>query len=404
MTTILAFFAVIAIVSVFIRALGTYGKSQKNQIGSIYKKQLQLNKQEVRLLNKLNPEEKAKISFNFFTNELIKLFISVFRELIPQQQSDFELNQNLMNYCKCIIRNTYLYNVPSFEEMELLRKSLPLDIIDLVEEKAKSEVRKILTDEEEEILFRWDKKRAKRIYENIANNFDKSNPNDFYNKICQLVSLAKARDTTARDIYYRSYNFMALHHKKLSLKFYLHYLNVESTSPDFIHKEIGVRNAKRLFTDDNQKKEFDVICKKCKKWKNSNIDKAFELLDEMLIPKRKKITLNVESILREKEKHSKVTQLLGEYLDEEEVIEIIPEKVEITESNNQKELFELFISNSFRLNQQEINIFAQSKNLFKDQFIESINDAYYEEFDDLLIEEEGEEYILNKEYYEQIMQ
>ena len=400
MLTILALFVAIVFFPALTWAWANYDESQKSKIGSIYKKQFQLNRQEIRLLNKLNPEEGARITFKFYTEELIKLFISVFRELIPRQQIDFELNQNLMNYCKCIIQNTYLYNVPSFEKIEFLRKSLPLDIIDLAEEIAKSVVRKTLTNKEEEILFLWDKKRAEQIYKNILNDFEPKNPLDFYEKVCRLTSFyPNIYLTSIRNIYYRSYNFMVLHHKEISLKFYLHYLSVPTTQ----HKEIATRNAKRLFTDETQKKEFDAICKKCKK-QNSDIDKIFALLDEMLIPKRKKITLNVESILKEKEKHSKVTQLLGEYLDEEEPIEIVPEKVEITGNDDKKELFELFISHSFRLNQQEVNIFAQSKNLFKDQFIESINDAYYEEFDDLLIEEEGEEYILNKEYYEQITQ
>ena len=390
---------------VFIRSWFSYTESRKKKIGYIYKKKFQLNRQEVRLLNKLNPEEKTRTTFKFYTDELIKLFISVFRELRPEQQPDFELNQNLMLYCKCILRKNYLYNVPSFEEEELLRKSLPFDVIDLAEEKVKREGIKALSESEEIILFSWDKRRVDRLYKNITNNFNPNNPIEFYEKICQLASsFEKIRITTTRDIYYRSYNFMVPHHKKISLKLYLHYLNVKSTSPHFKYKEIGIRNANRLFiTDENQKKEFDVICKKCK-MQNSNINKIFVLLDEMLTPKRKKITLNVESISKEKEKHSKVAQLLGEYLDEEETIETTPQKVEITENDNQKELFKLFIFNSFRLNQQEVNIFVQSKNLFKDQFIENINDTYYEELDDLLIEEEGEEYILNKEYYEQITQ
>ena len=403
MTITLAFFIFISIafVSTLIRSWATYKESQKKKIGNVYKKQFQLNRQEVQLLNKLNPEEEKHVTFKFYTNELIRLFISIFRELRPDQQPDFELNQNLMLYCKHILRKTYLYNVPSFEEEELLRKSMPLNIINLAEEKVKSEGIKALSETEEEILFSWDKRRVDWFYKNITNNFNPNNPADFYEKICQLASsFEKIRITTTRDIYYRSYSFMIPHHKKTSMKFYLHYLNVKSASPTFIHKEIGIRNANRLFTDENQRKKFNAICEKCK---NSNIDKTFELLDEMLTPKRKKINLNVESILKEKEKHNKVTQLLGEYLDDEEPIDI-SQKVEITENDNQKEFFELFISHSFRLNQQEVNIFAQSKNLFKDQFIESINDAYYEELDDLLIEEEGEEYILNKEYYEQIAQ
>lgn len=198
---------------------------------------------------------------------------------------------------------------------------------------------------------------------------------------------------------------MIEHHKEISLKLYLQYLNVKSASGTFKYKQISVRNASKLFSNKEQKTKFEAICKQFQK--NYKLEKALAQISELYTPVRRKIKLNVDSIQEAKAKQASVAKILGAYLDDEPIAEkhenTQPETVINTPANNQQELFDLFISNTFRLNQQEINIFVQSKGLFKDQFIESINEQYYETLDDLLIEEESGEYILNEEYYTQIV-
>lgn len=199
---------------------------------------------------------------------------------------------------------------------------------------------------------------------------------------------------------------MVQNHKETSLKFYLHYLHVKSASETFKHKQISTRNISRLFGSKEQKEKFDAICRKFQK--DQKLEKALTELSALCTPVRKKINLNISSIQDAKEKQTQVAQLLSSYLEDEPIPEIsvpdiITEKQQHVAGDNQKELFDLFTANTFRLNQQEVHIFAQSKGLFKDRFIESINEQYYEILDDLLIEEEGEEYILNKEYYTQVV-
>ena len=66
------------------------------------------------------------------------------------------------------------------------------------------------------------------------------------------------------------------------------------------------------------------------------------------------------------------------------------------------EILELFAKNNFSILQSEVEFFTKSKGIFKNQLIESLNDACYELLDDLLIEEEGDYYTINTNYFQKI--
>ena len=63
---------------------------------------------------------------------------------------------------------------------------------------------------------------------------------------------------------------------------------------------------------------------------------------------------------------------------------------------------ELFSKNNLLISQSELEVFAKSKGIFKNQLVESINEACYEFLDDILIEEEDDCYIINSNYYKRI--
>jgi hypothetical protein len=67
-------------------------------------------------------------------------------------------------------------------------------------------------------------------------------------------------------------------------------------------------------------------------------------------------------------------------------------------------LLELFAKNNFTAPQTEIEDFARRNGAFKNQVIESVNEACYEFLDDVLIEEDEDLYIVNEEYCRMIMQ
>jgi hypothetical protein len=62
----------------------------------------------------------------------------------------------------------------------------------------------------------------------------------------------------------------------------------------------------------------------------------------------------------------------------------------------------MFLKNNFSMPQIEIEEFAKSKGVFKNQLIESINESCYEILDDVLIEEEDDYYTIFPEYFQKI--
>lgn len=386
---------------------------EKEQLDNQYKLKFELNKQENKQLNKLLPLIKEHFFQVFCIEETIRFYLRVFRELPPGKQKDDMLNSKSVQYCICLIKEKYDYEPLPIDQVQTIRAVLSPDEIALIEKHTTSITP--LSNEEEKKLFAHDNQRWRRKYDQITQAFEINqiapsaninNPDDFYGNIIRLASINKdVRLADARNIFYKSYLFMIEYHKETSLKLYLQYLNVKSASGTFKYKQISVRNASKLFSNKEQKAKFEAICKQFQK--NYKLEKALAEITELYTPVRRKIKLNVDSIQEAKAKQASVAKILEAYLDDEPIAETYentqPEVIINTTGNNQQELFDLFMSNAFRLNQQEINIFVQSKGLFKDQFIESINEQYYETLDDLLIEEEGGEYILNEEYYQQIV-
>src|SRR5690606_7989015 len=106
-------------------------------------------------------------------------------------------------------------------------------------------------------------------------------------------------------------------------------------------------------------------------------------------------------------KHSGTVELLNEYLKDEfedirttnrdnnvnsdEVQIVIHERETSTPdtkfSDTQKEFLEYFQKHGLTLSLNEIDDFARSRGLFKNQLVDSINETCYETLDDILIEE-----------------
>lgn len=374
-------------------------RTTDRKLGRIYRKKFKLSSAEVTKLNYLTSIITGRVHLNFCIEEVVGLYIRVSRKSPEQKQRNTQFNKSLMQYCIDTLERQYKLK-PSSTHHHIV---LTLEEITLVEHEAG--FIRVPDVEEEKEMFMFDKKRWKRIYEQAVDAFDVNKPDEFCDQIHQLASLnPKVRVTDARNIYYKGYLFLADKHKEKSLKLYLLYLSVKGCE----HRAISKRNAGRLFANEKQKEQFEKICNQLKK--DNNIHKALEDLAGLFVVKRKRIELNIDAIQDANIKQNNVARLLSDYLDEEEdakstpipEINVITEKKESTEKNH-KEFFDLFISNAFRLNRQDVLSFVRTKGLFKDQFIEHINDLYYEALDDLLIEEDGEEYILNEAYYEEVV-
>jgi hypothetical protein len=387
--------AVVIIVLAIIHKYLYYGELT----GNYYKKKFALKRFERGLLNEYTKKIKRSLALDFCIEIFVGFYIGVFRELSKNQQRTKKLNFRLMDFCMAIVKKKYYLS--SILDDSLYKSTLPGEIYGIV--KDKEQLLRTLSDAEERDLFDRDWKRMKRVYTDLVSRFDKNHPEKFYEHIRQIASCyEKISILPLRSLFYNAHSFMADYDRFISLQLYLHYLSVKSASKPFKYKSITKLNVSRLFDGEAQKKKFAAICHQLRQ--DYDMGKAFDRMDELFMRVRRKISLNISSIKEAKEKHNEVVQILGQYLDSDELpTEKPPIVIKIDDTpDTQKDLFDLFISRSFRLNRQEVNIFVESRGLFRDTFIERINGAYYETFDDLLIEEYEDYYLLNEDYYRQL--
>lgn len=274
-------------------------------------------------------------------------------------------------------------------------------------------------------LNEYNKTRWKLKIEELESSFDTSKPDDYVRGIYELGK-ANERNPSVENIYYQASKFIAKHDKKAALKFYVEYLYCDLVSVKFDNKQLTKTIQKSLFKTNEQLHDFEVIIGDLIKSRNKK--KALEAVDALYTPKRKKIKLDTAVIKEVHEKHSDTVELLNEYLQDEfedeqssiKTKEINTEevKIEITRkadigttpqlsdniglNDHQMELLELLSKNSFSITQQQLTAFAKSKGVLKNQLVESINEACFEKLDDILIEEDGDNYIINENYYQQI--
>ena len=125
------------------------------------------------------------------------------------------------------------------------------------------------------------------------------------------------------------------------------------------------------------------------------------------------------------QKHEGTVELLNEYLNSEkeetfsQINNLHGEDIDVTiiptEKNNsifiseitiglvQEELIKKIATNSFKIHQDEVEKFANENQMFKNQLIDSINEACDEFLDgEALIEEEDDNYIMEESYYKVI--
>jgi hypothetical protein len=239
-------------------------------------------------------------------------------------------------------------------------------------------------------------------YTSLVENFDKQNIELFYKELCRLEIQYKY-PPTARNIYFQAHQFISKYHSGYSLLLYLHYLHVQTPSDTFRHKKIGAELKKILFRNKMQETRFTQICARLKT--DRDLAKAIDETKLLFHITRRKIQLDVSTLEEAGKEQSQTAELLGKYLeDESEVAEKETIRLPVVPKENRYEidLLQWFESSNFTINKKEIDTFARNKGVFSDSLIQQINETYYETLDDLLIENEGEEYILNKVYYQQI--
>ena len=283
----------------------------------------------------------------------------------------------------------------------------------------------VLPNEATEIeLYSQSTNRWKIKFEELTTSYNEK-PKEFIDSIISLGKLNK-KNPSLENIFFEASKFIAKYDKQSALSLYVYYLYHDLKSATFDNKQLTKTIQKSLFKTNEQLRDFEIIVSEL--IKDKDLDKALKSVSKVYEVKRKKIQLNTASIKEVQQQHSGTVELLNEYLkddfeDENNTIksqEISSEeiKIEITQKNEElhqsaflSELvfseihttaLELFAKSNFSVPQNELELFAKSKGIFKNQLVESINETCYDFLDDVLIEEEDDYYTINTNYFQSI--
>jgi hypothetical protein len=336
----------------------------------------------------------------------------------------------IFKHCENAVRESYGHkrklNTDTYYTNEEAKSEFDSKIITTVSEIIPSLISTITPpDEATEIeLNSQTTSRWKIKFEELSTNF-KTNSNAFIEAIIELGNLNK-KNPSIENIFFEASKFIAKYDKVASLALYVYYLFHDLKSATFDNKKLTKTIQKSLFKTNDQLHDFEQIVSEL--IKDKNLDKALNAVPKIYEAKRKKIQLDRRTIKEVQQQHSGTVELLNEYLrddfeDENNSIqsqEINNEeiKIEIIQKNEESlqsaflstlslnpihiSFLELFSKNNFSILQSEIEDFAKSKGVFKNQVIESINESCYEVLDDVLIEEEDDYYTIIPDYFQKI--
>jgi hypothetical protein len=436
------------------------------KLGNRYKDELKLNKNEIEILNGLIDTDNKFNSIRFCAENLIRLLFECLNyldnyygieehkkiktEIIDiEARNHFNYRQGSLNYNNALIElsnkyNQCIYKICENELRENLNVGRKTDLtwyihskvsLDLFESKVLSIIRLFIKEDLAKIsdidldseikINNYNRSRYKNILENIKSNFKTTEIHLFNDKIIDLEK-RNLENPFIENIYFEASKFISKYENKLALEFYIKYLHHDLKSVTFDNKQLTKTIQKNLFKTNEQLHDFEIIVSEL--IKDKDLEKALKNVSKIYELKRKKIQLDTTSIKEVQQQHSETVELLNEYLkddfeDENNSIksqEINNEeiKIQITRKSEATShsafvsdlifspihisALELFSKSNFSIPQSEIEIFAKSKGIFKNQLIESINETCYDFLDDLLIEEEDDYYTININYFQRI--
>jgi len=342
-----------------------------------------------------------------------------------------EFYSNIFKHCENAVREYYGHkrkiNTDTYYTTAEAKTEFETKIISKVAEILPTLISKVtLPDEATEIeLYSQNTSRWKIKFEELTGNY-KDNPKQFVGSIVALGTLNK-KNPSIENIFFEASKFISKYDKETALTLYVHYLYHDLKSANFDNKQLTKTIQKNLFKTNEQLHDFEIVVSELVK--DKNLDNALQGVSKIYTVKRKKIQLDTTSIKEVQQQHSGTVELLNEYLkdeyeDENNTIktqEINSEEVSIEITQKTDEVhqsiyisdfsftqihttaLEIFAKSNFSVSQSELETFAKSKGVFKNQLIESINEVCYENLDDVLIEEEDEYYTINPNYYQRLL-
>ena len=346
------------------------------------------------------------------------------------ESTTHEFYSIIFKHCENAVREFYGHkrklNIDTYYTNEEAKSEFESKIISKVTELLSTLISKVARpDEATEIeLNAQNTNRWKIKFEKLTSSYN-GNLNFFIESIHSLVSLNE-KNPSVENIFFEASKFIAKYDNVTALNFYVCYLYCDLESDAFNNKKLTKTIQKSLFKTNEQLLDFEKIISEL--IKDKDVDKALDGISNIYVVKRKKIQLDEASIKEVQQQHSGTVELLNEYLRDEfedennsiqsQEISSDEIKIEITQKKEESNQFgflselslnpthisvlELFSKNNFSMPQIEIEEFAKSKGVFKNQLIESINESCYEVLDDVLIEEEDDYYTIIPEYFQKI--
>ncbi|RQO73970.1 hypothetical protein DBR43_00755 [Pedobacter sp. KBW06] len=264
-------------------------------------------------------------------------------------------------------------------------------------------------------LYTQNANRWKLRFEEICSEF-KHEPKKYLAGILKLAKL-NASNPAIEMIYFEASKFIAAHDPQIALILYIYYIHSDLQSIAFDNRQLTKTAQKNIFKTKEQVEAFQTIVRDL--ISNQDLNSALLAVPSVFSRKRKTIQLDPNAIAAINERHSGTVELLNKYLQEDtedDTKVVIPDLIVIEAPIQhcvfietlpltaiQVEIILHFAKNNFVVPQQEIERIAKEKGLFKNQLVEGINETCYETIDDVLIEEEEDNYIIYETYYKSIL-
>ena len=433
-------------------------------LGTKNKAKLNLTDDEVKILNSLIDTNNRFNSIDFCSAQIIKLFFSILKELkdrfkvsnstIEEQTAiiaeieltkHYKFRKNSGNYnsqasnfvttiyqtiykiCENSLRNYFFvgrktdlkWYIHSDDALNEFNNRFNIHIQELLSKNLSALAE---TDDKTEIeLNGYNKGRWKNKLEKLKTNFNEKEQSVFYKNVTDLGNQNK-KNPSIENIFFEASKFIAKYNNETSLKFYVYYVHYDLVSDTFDNKQLTKTLQKSLFKSAEQLKDFELTISQL--IKDKDLDKALQSVSNIYVTKRKKIQLDTTKIKEVQEQHTGTVELLNEYLKDEleaESTTIKTEEInlninysketssismfikELSLTTIQSDAIILLSKNGFQISIQDFDAFVKSNGAFKNSLVESINETCFELIDDVLIEEEEENFNLNETYYQKIL-
>ncbi|QJB38596.1 hypothetical protein HF324_12270 [Chitinophaga oryzae] len=264
--------------------------------------------------------------------------------------------------------------------------------------------------------------RWKTFFDEIISALNNNNAEQIAEQLDRL-GVMNEKNPALENIYFEASRAFVKVDKVAAVTFYLKYLYADLHSDKIDNRQLTRSVQKSLFADPEQLEAFEKIANEL--IATRNLPAALAAAKKIYEKKKKKIELDAGEIAAVRSQSAITVGRLSEILQEEDetadgqdatvILQLAatepadrplqdPFLIAGVQLNiHQQELLSLFKDHQYQLTTTEVTIYAKSRNLFRNQLVESINDCCYEELDDILIEETEDRYEVNEFYYQKII-